>query len=89
MQDQQYASVNRRPPTICPYGHPLIPGMVLVGWLPCRCDWAGDLGGHRTWQCWACNQLSDKRQTICYWPPHRVEVDEDGMLVRPGPNGER
>lgn len=33
-------------PTHCPAGHPLLPGKVLVGWLPC-----GTHHGHRTHQC--------------------------------------
>jgi hypothetical protein len=66
------SDVMDKPPTVCPYGHPFGPGRFLVGWLPCRCDWAQALGGHRTYFCNACDALSDRRQTICYFPPHRV-----------------
>ncbi|GAB3681559.1 hypothetical protein GCM10027589_51530 [Actinocorallia lasiicapitis] len=62
-------------PTTCPYGHPLGPGRVLVGWKPCGCDGARDAGGHRTYSCNACRELSDRRETLCYFPPHRMIHD--------------
>jgi hypothetical protein len=38
-----------RRPSHCPAGHRLAAGPVLVGWLPCRCQWPAL--GHRTWLC--------------------------------------
>lgn len=67
-------------PDYCPYGHRLGPNQVLVGWLPCGCAWAMAPGwdgepirGHRTYYCTACRELSDRRQTIFYWPPHKID----------------
>jgi hypothetical protein len=31
-------------PERCPNGHPLGPGRVLIGWLPCQCSWAREFG---------------------------------------------
>lgn len=70
MRDQPTGNPDRTPAT-CPYGHPLGPGKVLVGWLPCGCEWT-TIGGHRTYQCTACLTLSDKRQTVCHFPPHDI-----------------
>lgn len=34
-----------RPPQHCPAGHPIFPGRVLVGSVPCSC------GRHLSWEC--------------------------------------
>ncbi|HLU97401.1 MAG TPA: hypothetical protein VKZ89_11225 [Thermobifida alba] len=53
----------------CPYGHPLEPGRVLVGWSPCTCPsaWAANKG-HRTTQCLTC--ADHHITTVRYDPPH-------------------
>lgn len=59
-------------PATCPYGHPLGPGRVLVGWLPCICPPAqANHNGHRTFQCRVClEELADRRKVVSYTPPH-------------------
>ena len=56
---------------VCPYGHQLRPGRVLIGWSPCGCTpaLANRSGrGHRTVQCLDC---SDYRiSSIRYTPEH-------------------
>lgn len=56
-------------PDTCPYGHPLTPGDILVGWSPCICApaWANH-GGHRTIQCLPCNRRHI--ETVLYDPEH-------------------
>ncbi|MBM4657350.1 hypothetical protein GS640_17790 [Rhodococcus hoagii] len=49
-----------RAPKLCPNGHPLGPGKVLVGWFACACT---ERGGHRTYDCLTCG-------AILYRPPH-------------------
>ncbi|WP_378280368.1 hypothetical protein [Actinomadura rugatobispora] len=53
----------------CPYGHPLTPGDVLVGWSPCTCPpaWAAHKG-HRSLQCWTCHAYGIT--SVRYEPPH-------------------
>jgi hypothetical protein len=58
---------DQRSPATCPYGDPLGPGLVIVGWSPCGCQ-AGRRG-HRTYRCRLC--LERRRwQTVCYFPEH-------------------
>lgn len=40
------------PPTTCPRGHQLGPGLVLNGWAPCGCT--STRRGHSTVQCVEC-----------------------------------
>jgi hypothetical protein len=70
-------------PTVCPYGHPLGAGNVLVGWRPCTdCpDARGNRNGHTTYQCLACGEhpdLGQRRKTIAYFPPHVPDSGERG-----------
>lgn len=67
-----------RVPATCPYGHaltgPPVPeegGRVLVGWLPCHCVDDTNDRGHRTYTCRKCQQLPDRREVICFFPPHQ------------------
>ncbi|MCW2689882.1 MAG: hypothetical protein JWR37_4772, partial [Mycobacterium sp.] len=46
-----------QPPTECVNGHPLGPGLVLVGHQPCDCR-----GSHLGWTCRICD-------ATFYWPP--------------------
>lgn len=67
-------------PTMCPYGHELGAGRVLVGWAPCTCEPAWSrLKGHRTYQCEACRSAGVT--AICYDPPHIPDPRTSG----PGP----
>lgn len=73
MQDDRPTGDSEQIPARCPYGHELGPGRVLVGWTPCHCVSDEEGRGHRTYYCLACHELSDKRQTICYFPEHVPE----------------
>ena len=57
---------------ICPNGHQLRPGHVLVGWSPCGCANCGNqprgLRGHRTLQCLDCREQGE--EMVRYNPPH-------------------
>lgn len=54
---------------VCPYGHPLRPGRILVGWSPCGCAPAlRNHRGHRTVQCLAC--LEHRITSVRYAPEH-------------------
>ncbi|MFF0526566.1 hypothetical protein ACFYTC_48440 [Actinomadura nitritigenes] len=66
-------SAFRPPPRVCPYGHRLTAGQVLVGWSPCLCAEATGprrrgLWGHRTYTCWQCHRYAIT--SVCYDPPH-------------------
>ncbi|RSN72043.1 MULTISPECIES: hypothetical protein [Actinomadura] len=54
---------------ICPFGHELRPGEVLVGWSPCACPpaWAVHKG-HQTLQCRACER--EGQTVVRYMPEH-------------------
>jgi hypothetical protein len=52
-------------PEQCPNGHPLGPGTVTRGWLPCLC--VEGATGHRTWYCWTCG-------VTMFEPPHEPPV---------------
>ncbi|MEU5879401.1 hypothetical protein [Spirillospora sp. NPDC047279] len=63
-------TIARHVPFLCPYGHELGAGRVLVGWSPCDCPPAlGWHRGHRTFECRACAEQRE-RVSICYLPPH-------------------
>ena len=63
------AALSAHIPRICPYGHELAPGRVLVGWWPCMCPPAWERhGGHRTYSCESCDL--EHRTVICYIPEH-------------------
>lgn len=57
---------------ICPRGHQLRPGRVIVGWAPCTCPPCEGrprgLRGHRTVQCRDCED--EHVTTIRYIPEH-------------------
>ena len=53
-------------PDACANGHPLGPGLAIVGWMPCGCT-TGRLG-HRTVTCTACGAV---------WH-HPAHVDDAG-----------
>lgn len=64
------ASWNDHVPAVCPYGHELRPGHVLVGWSPCMCPPAWERhGGHRTYSCEDCRERYGISM-ICYLPEH-------------------
>lgn len=59
------------PPFLCPYGHPLGPGKMLVGWAPCICKAVLQTDGpkgHRTYQCLACHD--HHITSVMYVPEH-------------------
>ncbi|GAA3933758.1 hypothetical protein GCM10023085_13800 [Actinomadura viridis] len=59
-------------PFLCPHGHRLAPGRVIVGWSPCVCPPCAGRGrglrGHRTYLCLACKD--DRMTTMCFQPHH-------------------
>jgi hypothetical protein len=64
------ASWSDHAPRMCPYGHELRPGHVLVGWSPCMCPPAWERhGGHRTYSCEDCRERYGISM-ICYLPEH-------------------
>lgn len=69
---------------VCPYGHPLVPGRILVGWAPCQCAsaLAGLRGrGHRTTQCLAC---ADRNITSVRYEPEHLGGGHPGRSTTPG-----
>ena len=67
-------------PTLCPYGHPLGPGLTQIAWRPCRCRSAqSGHGGHTMYLCTACAAAG--RTTIAYRPEHiRTAADVEQSL---------
>ena len=70
-----------RPPTVCPRGHQLGRGRVLLGWSPCTCPGTAPSGlnGHRTYQCTAC--LDEHVDTIGYTPKHTQAGQDPRVTV--------
>lgn len=65
-------------PVTCPYGHPMRPGAIRVGWAPCDCPPALTRHrGHRTYLCERCGTAG--RQTVSYNPEH---LPADGARAR-------
>ena len=57
-------------PFLCPYGHELKPGRIVVSWTPCQCPEAlQHYRGHFSVQCWPCLEAREWA-AISYWPPH-------------------
>jgi hypothetical protein len=74
-------------PADCPFGHFFEPGTYQRSWMPCICPPALEtgLGGHRVWQCNACDD--ELRQTICYVPPHRPAPGQGPLTASPQSSG--
>lgn len=65
---------------MCPFGHPLAPGLVQIAWRPCRCAVAvANHSGHTTYRCGAC----EKRgwTTVGFEPAHICSAEEAGQGV--------
>ncbi|MCP2334752.1 hypothetical protein [Actinomadura rupiterrae] len=64
-------------PFLCPRGHRLGPGRVIVGWSPCGCppvlERGRGLRGHRTYLCLTCKD--EHVTTMCYLPHHIPPAD--------------
>lgn len=65
-------------PFLCPQGHRLGPGRVIVGWSPCICPPCAESGkglhGHRTYLCLTCKD--EHMTTMCYLPYHVPSQDD-------------
>ncbi|MGP4022306.1 hypothetical protein [Actinomadura sp. 3N407] len=72
MQANRAGSTREHVPFLCPAGHRLAAGRVIVGWSPCvcpPCDGRGrGLRGHRTYLCLDCKD--EHVTTKCYLPHH-------------------
>jgi hypothetical protein len=75
-------SLFQHKPQRCPFGHPLWPGLALVGWKPCICTPAregaacGRGMGHLWVSCQTCHaQLWD---ATFYEPPHDIGCHQTG-----------
>ncbi|MFI0404566.1 hypothetical protein [Actinomadura sp. 3N508] len=68
----KHAGVRDHVPFLCPAGHRLEPGRVIVGWSPCICPPCDERGrglrGHRTYLCLDCKD--EHVTTKCYLPHH-------------------
>jgi hypothetical protein len=66
---------------MCPRGHQLGAGRMVLGWIPCECPGAFDsFSGHRTWLCGPCRQ--EGWTTRRYDPPHpRTAADVAAEMI--------
>jgi hypothetical protein len=61
-----------RPPTRCPYGHPLTAGLVQLGWQPCECPVA--LAHHRGHTTYTCRTCESHGWTMVYFEPEHIRT---------------
>lgn len=65
---------------MCPFGHPLGPGLVQIAWRPCQCPVAlANHSGHTTYRCGACEKGG--WTTVGFDPEHICTAQEAGEGV--------
>lgn len=68
------ASLFDNKPSVCPFGHELVPGCIQVGWTPCICEPAREAAsrsrgmGHVVLHCRVCE--AEGRTAVFYEPAH-------------------